>query len=126
MADKTIAQKLFIKDGQTVFIANAPRGYAAKLQLPKGVKVARQPAKSLDAILLFVANRQALEAQLPKLKKFLAPHSLLWIAYYKGTASIKTDINRDTLNAYAKTQGLTGVSLISLDDDWSAMRFKIT
>ncbi len=34
-------------------------------------------------------------------------------------------MNRDTLHAYAKTLGLLGVSLISIDDDWSSMRFKV-
>jgi hypothetical protein len=49
---------------------------------------------------------------------------VLWVSYFKGTAKTKTDINRDSLHAYARSIGLEGVSLISIDDDWSAMRFK--
>jgi hypothetical protein len=45
--------------------------------------------------------------------------------YHTGTSKVKTDINRDTLHAYARTIGLDGVSLISIDADWSAMRFKV-
>jgi len=47
------------------------------------------------------------------------------VTYLKGTAKTKTDINRDSLHAYARTVGLEGVSLVSIDDDWSAMRFKL-
>jgi len=36
----------------------------------------------------------------------------------------RADINRDTGHARMKTHGFDGVSLVALDADWSAMRFK--
>ena len=126
MSDKTIAQKLFIEEGDQILIVNAPKGYKAKFgKLPKKTKLLTQPVAPIDVIQVFVANRQELEAQLPKLKALLAPQSALWVTYYKGTASVKTDINRDSINAYAKRIGLQGVAMISIDDDWSALRLKI-
>lgn len=122
MPEKTIAQKLFLKDGMSFLLVNAPPGYSSQLKLPKGVvTVKRAPA---DCILAFIANSQEMRSQLPTLQESLAPDGMLWVCYHKGTSKIKTDINRDTLHGYAKTVGLNGVSLISLDDDWSAMRFK--
>jgi len=42
MSDKTLAQKLFIKEGYTVFIVNAPPGYKSKIdELPKTTRVFR-------------------------------------------------------------------------------------
>jgi hypothetical protein len=38
---------------------------------------------------------------------------------------VKTDIHRDTINAYAQTLGLQGVAMISINDDWSALRLKL-
>ena len=38
--------------------------------------------------------------------------------------SAATDINRDTINAYLKENGITGVAMISIDGDWSALRAK--
>ena len=38
---------------------------------------------------------------------------------------MKTDINRDTIWAYARGVGFDAVFLISIDDDWSAMRLKV-
>lgn len=124
MPDKTIAQKMFIKPGMKILFINAPQGYAARIGLPKTVKIVKASATPVDFIQVFVANENELKAQLPKLKKLLVPNGMLWVSYLKGTAKMKTDINRDSLHAYAKTIGLDGVSLISLDDDWSAMRFK--
>jgi hypothetical protein len=125
MSDKSIAQKLMLKEGRKVLIVNAPKGYAATLgALPLGVAVSNKPAGPADVIQVFVANRKELEAQLGKLKTLLTPGGMLWVTYYKGTAKTKTDINRDSINAYAQTMGLQGVAMISIDDDWSALRLK--
>lgn len=126
MSEKTVAQKLFIKEGMKVVFVNPPQGYQARLKLPKNVTVLKEATAPIDFIQVFVANRNELEEQLPKLKKMLSPKGMLWVCYYKGTSKTKTDIHRDTINAYAHTIGLVGVSLISIDDDWSAMRFKVT
>ena len=125
MSDRSVIQKLLIKEGYRIAFVNAPKGYKARLgPLPKGVTVASKPTPGTDLIQLFVADRKQLEAYLPKLKPF-KPTTVLWVSYLKGTSKTKTDINRDSLHAYARSIGLEGVSLISIDDDWSAMRFKL-
>jgi hypothetical protein len=50
----------------------------------------------------------------------------LWVCYPKGTSKKykKTDCNRDTLREAIVQYGFEGVSLISIDSDWSAMRFR--
>ncbi len=127
MPDKTVAQKLGIKPDRKVVFVNAPQGYDALLgALPDGVTVlpkalASRPA---DLIQVFVASRKELETQLPKLKKALAPGGALWVTYHKGTSQVKTDINRDSINAYANTIGMQGVAMISVDEDWAALRLK--
>lgn len=125
MPDKTMTQKLAIKAGNQIFIVNAPRGYKANLaELPKGARIVTQPKEMVDVIQVFVANRGELEMQLAALKALLAPNGSLWVTYYKGTSKHKTDINRDSIHAYAKRLGLLGVALIAIDDDWAAMRLK--
>jgi hypothetical protein len=85
----------------------------------------RDEDDSLGDILAFVASRQELEAQLPRLKEALAAKGKLWVAYHKGTSRMKTDINRDTMRAYAQTLGLEAVAIISVNEDWSALRLKV-
>ena len=50
--------------------------------------------------------------------------SVLWFAYPKGTSKIKTDINRDILRATGEEFGITTVTAISIDETWSALRFR--
>ena len=126
MPDKTIAQKLSIKEGNTVFITHAPKGYKSKIgALPKRTTMLAKPVAPIDVIQVFVANRKELEAELPSLKPFLAAGGMLWVTYYKGASQHKTDINRDSIYAYALRLGLQGVAMISIDDDWSALRLKL-
>ena len=82
------------------------------------------PPGDWDFIQLFVTSRSELEAQLKDLKPALKPGGLLWVTYPKGTSKIKADINRDTINQYARSIGLQGVAMISVDDTWSALRLK--
>jgi hypothetical protein len=123
---KSIPEKLQIKPGRTVLFVNKPEAYNKLLgHLPDGVVVADQSSKSVDVVQLFVASKQQLEQELPKLKKVVAPKGMIWLTYPKLTSSKKTDINRDTIAAYAETLGLEGVAMVSIDDDWSALRLKV-
>ena len=125
MSDKTVMERLTIKEGDTVRFVNVPPGYEAVLgPLPPGAVVYKGGSRPADVILVFVASRQELEEQLPRLKEALADKGKLWVAYHKGTSSVKTDINRDTMRAYAQTLGLEAVAIISIDEDWSALRLK--
>jgi hypothetical protein len=127
MPGKSLAQKLSMKGGQMVVFINSPEGYLASMSdLPNGVTVLQNLDQPVDFIQVFVANRKELEDQLPRLKEALKPKGLLWVTYYKGTSRTKTDVNRDSIYAYALTLGLQGVSMVSIDEDWSALRCKLT
>ncbi len=126
MSEKTVAQKLLIKPGYKVLFWQAPEDYATWLgEMPPDVKILKDFAKTPDLIQLFVADRQALEEQLTRLRPVLTQSTILWVTYHKGASKVKTDINRDSINAYAKTQGLEGIAMISVNEDWSALRLKI-
>ena len=56
--------------------------------------------------------------------KNIEPDSVLWFAYPKGTSKIKTDINRDTMRGTGEDFGITTVTAISINDTWSALRFR--
>lgn len=127
MSDKTVAQKLLIKENYKVLFINEPDNYRAILgELPKNVTILTEPSKSVDFIQLFVISRKELEHQLNELKSFLSPEGLLWVTYPKGTSNKKTDINRDIIREYALSIELKSVAMISVDDTWSALRLKLS
>lgn len=125
MPDKTVVEKLLIKEGYRVAIVNPPNGYLDSIgKLPEKATKVEISAGNLDFIQSFITSRKDLEASLQGLKTALKRDGLLWITYPKGTSKTKADINRDSINAYAKTVGLQGVAMISIDDTWSALRLR--
>ena len=126
MSEKSIAQKLQIKEGYKVILVNPPRKYRERLvELPRNVVVVTEEDTPADIIQVFVSSKKELEQQLPKLKEFLGPTGIMWVTYPKGTSKIKADVNRDTIRKYAETVGLEAVAIFSVDDDWSALRLKL-
>jgi len=130
MSEKSVAQKLIIKPGTQVRVVKSPIDIIHLLgTLPEGASLVdlSDGAETIllaDLILLFVDNRVDLEALLPGLRTALTKQGTVWVAYHKGTSQIKTDINRDSINAYASTLGFQGVAMISINEDWSALRLK--
>jgi hypothetical protein len=123
--EKSVADRLLIKAGYRVLPVNEPYGYRARLGgLPQDVVVTERADSPADLIQFFVSSRHALEAGLPGLKKVVKPRGLLWVTYPKATSKTGSDINRDSIAAYALSIGLQAVAMISIDDVWSGLRLK--
>ena len=80
-------------------------------------------AKGTNTLVFINDNKEFLDFLKNKLKNIEAD-SVLWFAYPKGTSKIKTDINRDTIRVTGEEFGITTVTAISIDDTWSALRFR--
>lgn len=127
MSKKSVAQKLLINEEYSVLFINPPADLPELLGgLTSGVNALPTAEAPVDLILAFIANRAELDAALPALKLRMKPKGLLWVAYHKGTSKVKTDIHRDSINAYAATIGLIGVAMIAVNDDWAALRLKLS
>lgn len=122
MNEKTVADKMFLRTAKSMLILNGQANPGVAAQMPAGI--VKEGDGPFDVILMFALNRKELEQYLPIAKERLGDKGSLWIAYLKQTASKATDINRDSINAYAKENGITGVAMISIDGDWSALRLK--
>ena len=122
MSEKTVADKMFLKNAKSIAVLNGAAHPSVVSQLPAAlIDNGSGPA---DVVLMFALNQKELEHYLPLAQERLGEKASLWIGYLKQTASKATDINRDTINAHAKESGTTAVAIISLDGDWSALRLK--
>ena len=125
MATSTLPKKLQMKAGQRAIVINAPTDYLEGLApLPEEVELATEPQGQFDFVQVFVKNLADVEKFVPEAAKLVKHDALLWIAYPKGGAKAGTDLNRDILWNAVAPYNLTGVTLISLDDVWSCMRFR--
>jgi len=77
-----------------------------------------------DLIHAFFTHFQNLEMLIEDIKTALVADRILWISYPKLSAKQESDLNRDILREKLSDQGLKAVAQISIDDTWSALRFK--
>ncbi len=125
MPESPLIKKLLIKPKYKVVILNPPAGYFRELgTLPEGARMVDKLDEEVDFVQLFVKDSEELGVFAPPALQALKPGGLLWICYPKGSSKVITDLNRDILWAAMGKYGLTGVSLVSLDGTWSAMRFR--
>ncbi|MDO8491397.1 MAG: hypothetical protein Q7T04_05215 [Dehalococcoidia bacterium] len=125
MPESSLAKKLQIKSNYKVAIINPPAGYVGELgRLPAGAHMVDDLDSEVDFVQLFVKDSEELEAFAPAAMQALRSGGLLWICYPKGSSKVITDLNRDTLWAAMGKYKMTGVSMVSVDDVWSAMRFR--
>ncbi|MBI2865632.1 MAG: hypothetical protein HYX94_13870 [Chloroflexi bacterium] len=125
MADSALVKKLLIKPKQRVAIVNPPAGYLDSLgDLPEGAELVEKPEGKCDFVHLFVKNRAELEQYAATALEILKYDGTFWISYPKGTSKVKSDINRDSGWDPINRAGLRPVSMIAIDDTWSALRFR--
>jgi hypothetical protein len=122
-----VLKKLLYKGQSPVLLLGAPPE-AAALARAFGAPAHSKPAAATryGFVLAFARSLGELDAIAKTAAGALADGALFWSAYPKGTSKKYkgADINRDTGHARMKKLGFEGVSLIAIDDDWSAMRFK--
>lgn len=104
-------------------VINAPENLETQLVKLDFTTSFDKKIKSTNTLVFINNNKEYLEF-LNKQLKNVEPDSVLWFAYPKGTSKIKTDINRDTIRTTGEAYGITTVTAISIDDTWSALRFR--
>ena len=120
MSGRTLARKLLVKPGYRAALVNAPAGFAKRLEpLPDGASVAEGAGPGNDLVLAFAKDSTELVRVASSAARIVKPDGLLWICYPKGG---KSDLSRDLLWDILSREGLSGVTLVSVDQTWSAMR----
>jgi hypothetical protein len=118
--EKTVAQKAHVKPGTTIAVIKAAPGLIESLGLPDPTFVRSGQA---DLVFLFTRTRVDLE-QMPRAVARLKDGSALWVFFRKGAKGAGLDMNRDTVWSVAKKLDLRPLGLLSVDETWSAFRFR--
>jgi hypothetical protein len=119
MGPKSTAEKLLIRPDSTVWSSHGERLELVE-PLPHGVRVVSAPDEATTA-LVFGDDAEALREIVATYGGLLAQPENLWIAYPKGN---RTDMNRDTLWPIVAPCGVRPIGQVSVDEVWSAMRFR--
>ncbi|MCV2351219.1 hypothetical protein [Paucibacter sp. Y2R2-4] len=116
-----------MKAQDEILLVNVPPSFEPELLTLQGVRVLRDPkqAKSLRFALAFTTQQAELDALSQLLTGKAEGDALIWFAYPKGSSKcFKCDFNRDTGWDSMRSAGFDTVRQISIDEDWTALRFR--
>ncbi|PZA06858.1 MULTISPECIES: hypothetical protein [unclassified Meiothermus] len=117
--------KIPLRHGSRALVLNAPAGYLEAWQAAaQGVELLRQPptgGASCDVVKAFVRSEAELRALLPVALGVLKPGGQFWIAYPRRPDN---EMHRDTAWDAVFKEGLRVVTVVVLDAEWQAVRFR--
>jgi len=119
MADRTVLEKLKFKPSMSAAILFAPAG----VDLGAPTDPSSDP-HGADFVLLFASTQAEAVERLGTVAPAIGPKTLAWIGYPRGSKAKGLDISRDTLFTALRDVGLTANANFSIDDTWSAVRFR--
>jgi hypothetical protein len=120
-AASPLSRKLKLKPGARAAVIDAAPDYMDRLAPPSDVTVRTDlDGGPLDWIQVFVKTTAELAAVAPKIKAAIAPDGQVWISYPKGASKMQTDLTRDKGWGPLEGADLMWLSLVSVDDTWSA------
>ncbi|BBI32577.1 YdeI/OmpD-associated family protein [Cohnella abietis] len=123
--DEALIKKLKLpKDGK-IAIIEPPEGFLELIgiTLEDSLLEENQPG-AYDYVQLFATSVADVERLALQAIRLVKPDGLLWMNYPKGTSKLKADLNRDRGWSVVSEAGWEGIALVSIDETWSAMRFR--
>jgi hypothetical protein len=121
-----LLKKLRLTPGARALILNPPPGYLETL----GVSAHTAPdgAGPYAFVQVFAKDSKEFFNLIPLAVKAIAFDGLFWLSSPKKTGKIASDLSRDIVWELMKVMdtGLRPVTQISIDETWSALRFRPT
>ena len=125
MAGTQLLKKLRMSPEQRALILNVPPGYLDELgPLPQGVELAEEPEGTFDFVQVFAKDLAELEKLAPVAASAVKHDGLFWVSYPKKSSKVESDLSRDVVWKAVAKIGQRPVAQVSVNDVWSALRFR--
>ena len=116
-----LERKLGIKDGQVVFLDNAPAGFG--LEAPTTTRLPKSIAISLS----FQTDCGRLAKRLPDLIARTEQAGMIWVCWPKKAAVkaglIDSDLDENLVRDLGLAAGVVDVKVCAIDEVWSGLKF---
>ncbi len=122
MAETPLIKKLRIQTIQRLLVLNPPEGYLDRL--PDDVEVSQNPEGKYPFVQLFARNSEVLADFRQTAVAAAEYDGLFWLCYPKKSGRISSDLSREVVWQMMDGTGLRPVTQISIDESWSALRFR--
>jgi hypothetical protein len=118
-----VARKTKLTAARSPAIVNGSDADRLALATARGRPIAAEIIGDHDWILFYAADRAALHSSLHAVSVALGSPGTLWIAYPKGSSK-EADLTRDRGWEAVRDEDLRWLSLISIDERWSAFSLR--
>jgi len=120
-----VARKLGLNRGMNALIIAPPAGYLKLLMAAPGeLTVSSRAYGMYPFVQVFATRLSEIHRFAQKLSKHAAPNALVWISYPKKTSKLAGDLSRDVIRKAMSSAGWRAVSIVAIDEVWSALRFR--
>jgi hypothetical protein len=125
-SDRPLVQKLGIKPGFRIFVANAPMDYRRLVgALPERVTLATRLSGGADIVHAFATGAKALARDLPRYRDAIAPDGMVWVSWPKKATKVATDVTERVIRDLALPLGLVDVKVCAVDTTWSGLKLVV-
>ena len=122
---KPLARKLGLNPGMRALIIAPPPGYLKLLTpLPDNLTLSSKAKGAYPFVQVFAMSLPEINDLAKKLPECAAPNALVWISYPKKTSKLKGSLSRDVIRKVMSTWEWRAVSIVAIDEEWSALRFR--
>ena len=124
MPDSRVLKNLRIAGHDPVLIMNSPPEYE-QLLMHIDARIHTEPQLSYTFAHVFVKSEEEIERDVKQAVQSLEEDGYLWVSFPKPSSTkYKGDISRDNGVRILVALGFEPMTQISIDDDWSALRFE--
>ena len=119
---RPLAQKLGIKEGETVVLVDPPDGIEKTLApLPGGVTLRAGNRGRRERTLWFVTSRRSFERRFSAVARAVG-EGTLWMAWPKRASGVETDLTEDVIRDHALVNQMVDTKVCAIDEVWSGLR----
>lgn len=121
-----LVKKLGIKPGDTLYVKNPPRDYAALCEgLPPDTRLAKRLPGQPRFLHLFTASRAELARELSRYRERMARDGTIWVSWPKKSSGVPSTVTEDTVREVALPMGLVDIKVCAVDEVWSGLKLVI-
>jgi hypothetical protein len=119
---------LNFKSHSQIFILNAPESFSAEkraMDTYTDIQTDLSANKPMSFVLAFVKTKLEIDNLIAAINAVLIGDGILWFAYpKKSSKKYSVEISRDSGWDALGAAGYEGVRAVSIDQDWSVLRFR--
>jgi hypothetical protein len=121
MAQRTVSQKMGVKEGSRAHLVNVPASALDALRLPE-LELPGALSGKFDYLHLFVTTQQRLRSGFGELRDHLDSRGMLWVSWPKG-GRLGTDLDMKKVIAIGYGLGMVESTCLRVDEVWAGLKF---